>query len=174
VIGQLKAPLGTYAVLGNHDWHTDGPGMRKALEDQGIPVLENESLRVNHQGHDFWIVGLADFQTRKPDYKKAVATIDTDAPRIVLSHDPYTFAAVDNDIAIQLSGHTHGGQVVFPFIGPVVKATQEAPLAWSYGLISHEQRQMIVSSGVGTSILPFKNTPNEIVQITLSNKGIAS
>ncbi len=167
IIGQLTAPLGVHAVLGNHDWHTDGPGMTKALQAQHISVLENESFRIHKNGWDFWLVGLADYTTRQPDYQKAVQAIQDDLPRIVLSHDPITFAGIDDKPVVQLSGHTHGGQIKLPFIGPVARATPSAPMAWSYGHIQETGRQMIVSSGVGTSILPLKNTPNEVVRLTL-------
>ena len=168
IVGTLRAPLGVYSVLGNHDWYTDGLGMTEALIAHNITVLENNALQIQQQNWDFWLVGLADYLTRKPDYQTAIQNIDNDTPRIVLSHDPLTFAKIDDTPVIQLSGHTHGGQIAFPLVGPVVMPTPGTPLDWAYGLVSHENRQMIVSSGVGTSVLPLKNTPNEVVLLTLS------
>lgn len=165
----LKAPLGVYSILGNHDWACDGDAMWQALDRIGIKMLENESVFIPFGKDGFWLIGLADYLSRLPDYKKAVAKISDNKPQIVLSHDPITFADLPEKPVIQLSGHTHGGQVLLPFIGSVVNPTPGSPLRWNYGLIEEKGRTMIVSSGVGTSILPIKNTPCEVVCLTISS-----
>lgn len=172
LLAPLRARLGVYSVLGNHDWYSDGPGMWRALEDNGIPVLENESVFIRHADQQgFWLAGLADYLTRKPDYAAALRETDDTHPVIALSHDPMTFAQMPGHVALQLSGHTHGGQVRLPLVGAVISPTPGIPREWFYGHVQEEQRQMIVSSGVGTSRLPFKNTPCEVVRVTISAEG---
>ena len=163
----LDAPLGVFSVLGNHDWGADGQGIWNALLNNGITVLENQSIYIPVEKSGFHLVGLADYLTRYPAYKKTVAEITDDRPIIVLSHDPYTFKEMPNNVLIQLSGHTHGGQVSLPVIGPIINPTPGAPLRWLYGHIIENDRQMIITSGVGTSTLPIKNTPCELVLLTL-------
>src|SRR3954471_11198274 len=80
----LRAPLGVVAVLGNHDWHNDGPGMRAALRAAGIPVLENDAVRAG----DVWIAGVEDTRYRAPDVERALPDVPDGAPVILLSHDP--------------------------------------------------------------------------------------
>lgn len=163
----LAARLGVYSVLGNHDWANDGQGMWDALTTVGIKVLENSAVFIPYGRKGFWLAGLADYLTRHPNYGEALRDIRDDAPQIVLSHDPYTFKDMPLSPVLQLSGHTHGGQVALPLIGPVISTTPGSPLRWSYGLIEENNRRMIVSSGVGTSIYPVKNTPNEVVLVTI-------
>lgn len=165
----LKAPLGVYSVLGNHDWACDGEAMRAALELHGIKVLENQSVAIENNGKGFWIVGLADYLMREPSYKQATMDIADAAPRIVLSHDPFTYFHTPKEMVVQLSGHTHGGQVTLLFIGPVVSPTPGMPLDMLYGKVGEAQAPLIVSSGVGTSILPIKNTPCEVVTLEITH-----
>lgn len=163
----LASRLGTYAVLGNHDWHYDGFAVWKALEQQGIAALENTSMKIADDFGDFWIVGLADHQTRQPDIDIAFAKLPDTEPALVMAHDPATFADVPSGPYLTLSGHTHGGQVRLPFIGPVVNSS-EAPLRWSAGHIVEDGRNLFVSRGLGTSIFPIRlNCPPEICFLTV-------
>lgn len=168
VLAPLDAPLGVFSVLGNHDWYNDGPGVWKALQRQGIQVLENKPVFIPYGRGGFWVVGLADHLTRVPQYKKTMRRAYGGHPKIVLSHDPITFEDMPDNAMLQLSGHTHGGQVTVPFIGPMVSPTPGTPMDWFYGMVEKEGRHMIVSSGVGTSRLPIKNTPCEVVKITIT------
>jgi predicted MPP superfamily phosphohydrolase len=169
VLSDLRARLGVYSVLGNHDWVNDGIGMWNALEVNNIKVLENDAVFVENENNGFWIVGLADYLTRLPNYRKAMKKASSDRPKIVLSHDPITFRDCIGDPVIQLSGHTHGGQVRLPFVGAVASPTPSIPRRWMYGLAEDNNHKLLVSSGVGTSILPIKNTPNEVILLTVSS-----
>lgn len=167
ILKNLKAPLGVYSVLGNHDWWNDGAGMWKALENVNIRVLENSAVKIEKQGHSYWIAGMADDMTRKPDYEKTMAFVTDDAPVIMLAHDPASFMEIDQRPVVTICGHTHGGQVTIPYVTPIV-IPGRAPLRYAYGHIHEEGRDLIVSGGIGTSILPvrFGRRP-EIVSITL-------
>lgn len=163
----LHAPLGVYSVLGNHDWWKDGEGMWRALEGAGIHVLENDSLLIKSGGGDFWLSGLADDTTRHPDIQATLSKVTDDKPVIMMTHDPATFLEKTDRPVVTLAGHTHGGQVAFPVIGPLI-VPGRAPIKYAYGHIHEEGRDLIVTSGVGTSILPvrFGRRP-EIMQIDI-------
>lgn len=166
-LSKLKAPLGVFSVLGNHDWWKDGDGMWKALERAGINVLENNAIKISNEDFSFWIAGIADDTTRKPDYTQTMTFIKDQSPIIMLAHDPASFLDVDDRPVLTLCGHTHGGQITIPYISPIV-IPGRAPLKYAYGHIEENGRDMIVTSGIGTSILPvrFGRRP-EIVSINL-------
>lgn len=90
----LRAPLGVYAVLGNHDWWFDGGRVRRALEGAGVRVLENDAARIEKDGQAFWLAGLADLWTRKPDIEATLAKVTDDAPVIALTHNPDLFPRI--------------------------------------------------------------------------------
>lgn len=173
VLSKLKAPLGVFAVLGNHDWWRDGTGMWKALESKGIVVLENNAVLIERSGEKpFWIGGLADDTTRTPDISKTLNKITTDDPVIMLSHDPAPFLEMPERPVVTLAGHTHGGQVAIPVIGPLV-IPGRAPIRYAYGHIIEDSKDLIVSSGIGTSILPVRfNQRPELINLTVSGKNL--
>src|ERR1700722_8287689 len=116
VLKNLKAPLGVYAVLGNHDVKNAPVGTTQALEKAGIHVLDNDAVHIKSQKYDFWAAGLADDTTRDSDWKKTSAKITDNAPVILIMHDPGSFVHYEPDRpVVSLAGHMHGGQVVFPF-----------------------------------------------------------
>lgn len=166
VLADLRAPRGVYTVLGNHDWWLDGWRVRKAFEAAGIPVLENEAVALP-DGPKLWLAGLADEQTRTPDAAGTLAAVPEEDPVVVLAHNPASFAKVPARALVTLCGHTHGGQVSLPFYGPIVNGTK-SPLRWTYGHIVEQGRNMIVSAGIGTSVLPIRfNMPPEIAVVDL-------
>lgn len=100
-----------------------------------------------------------------------MAGIDESEPLIVLTHDPALFPEVPARAAITIAGHTHGGQVTIPGIGPIVNASR-APLSHSSGLIREGGKLLYVSSGIGTSVLPIRfNAPPEIGIVVLKAPG---
>src|SRR3954454_16966442 len=111
-LAALRAPLGVVAVLGNHDWHNDGAGVRAALRSAGIPVLENEALRAG----ELWVAGVEDTRYRTPDVDQALGAVPDGAPVVLLSHDPDLFPNVPDRVALTVSGHLHGGQVGLPLV----------------------------------------------------------
>ncbi|MEM7499521.1 MAG: metallophosphoesterase [Pseudomonadota bacterium] len=165
-------PLGVWSILGNHDWKEhprlpDGrPPMWPALEQIGIPVLENRAVRLDHGG-PFWLVGLGSQRARKhdpgpemgsDDLPGALDGTEDGAPRLLLAHEPDIFPDIEHDIPFMLSGHTHGGQIR-PFGRPIWMPSRHGT-RYAYGRFDAEgpagQRTMIVSGGVGCSGIPLR------------------
>lgn len=175
-LARLKAPLGTWAVLGNHDWWHDVIGTRAALDRVGIPVLENDAKFVTAGAHRFWLAGLGDQLAYRlgpgsyrgiDDLPGTLGKVQTDDPVILLAHEPDIFTQVPDRVALTLAGHTHGGQIRVPLLWPrFVPSMYGARFA--YGHIVEQERHMVVSGGLGTSMIPARlGVPPEIVHITL-------
>jgi uncharacterized protein len=185
VLGALKAPLGVHAVLGNHDYWDDRTVQResagttiarRALESAGIPVYENDVQRLSKAGRPFWLAGLGDqlaylFARRYgivrrigvDDLSATLNKVTDDAPVILLAHEPDVAHRVPSRVALQLSGHTHGGQVRLLGWSPVSPSGQRL----AYGHI-RMNCDVVVSGGLGCSIVPFRlGVPPEIVLVTL-------
>lgn len=166
-LNKLKARYAIIAILGNHDWWYDGVRVRNALEPINIPVLENSAVKINCLGKSFWVAGLDDLSMRFPDVKMSLKKINDNNPVIMLSHSPDMFPFVPSRVSLTISGHTHGGQVNFPFFGrPIVPSFYGQ--RYAYGHIKENNRNLFVTSGIGTSRIPvrFGVTP-EIVILTL-------
>lgn len=170
VLKNFSAPFGTYSVLGNHDWWYNGVKVRAGLEHNGIKVLENEVLEINVRGVPLWLVGLADLWTRQQRIEQTVAKVPEGQTMIALTHNPDIFPELPQRVPLLLAGHTHGGQVRFPFIGSVVQSSDFGQ-RYESGHVFENNHHMFVTTGIGTSIMPvrFGVTP-EIVLLTLKSK----
>ncbi len=155
LLGRLAAPMGVYAVLGNHDWWLDAPRVRTALESVGITVLEDASILAEHGNCRFWLVGISDFLEGAHDLKKALADLPKSGPVIAFTHNPDIFPQIPSWIALTIAGHTHGGQVYIPLVGRPIVPSQHGQ-RFAVGHIVEEGRHLFVSSGLGTSILPVR------------------
>lgn len=163
----LQAPLGVFAVLGNHDWWYDGPRVQKALEAAGIVVLENQAHSVQHRGKAFWVVGIADLWTRKPDIVSSLRQVEGNDPVILITHNPDLFPDVPSRVSLTLAGHTHGGQVNLPLVGRLVVPSRYGQ-RYAMGHVVEEGRHLFVGGGVGSSILPVRfRVPPEVVFLEL-------
>ncbi|PPD45308.1 MAG: metallophosphoesterase [Methylocystis sp.] len=189
----LKAPLGVHAVLGNHDWWhgplpSDAPdgaeGARRALRHMGARVYENEALRLTKNGQPFWLLGLgdqmADYMGKRlgwrghDDLGATLAAVTDDAPAILMAHEPFVFHRVPDRIALTLSGHTHGGQVNLPFVGPIA-AELRYKTTHIYGHHVEGDRHLVISGGLGESILPVRfMRPPEIVEVIVESADVPS
>lgn len=185
----LRAPLGTYAVLGNHDWWDDSEAMRAGkgpveirclLEARGIPVLENDAVRLTHDGRPFWIAGLADQEPFLPlgirrslaDIPATLAQVTDDAPILLMAHEPDIFVKVPQSVSLTLSGHTHGGQIRVLGYSPMLPSRFGQRFA--YGHVVEEGRHLIVSGGLGVSGVGVRfGVPPEIVLIELGENAPA-
>ncbi|GAB2897782.1 metallophosphoesterase [Microbulbifer echini] len=168
VLAGLKAPMGVFAVLGNHDWWLDPQRVERALSGRGIRVLEDASTEVAHVNCAFRLVGISDFWEGPHNIGKAMAGIDENTPILAFTHNPDIFPQMPKRIALTVAGHTHGGQVYFPFLGrPIVPSRYGQ--RYAIGHIVEEGKHLYVSPGVGTSILPVRFlVPPEVTLLTLS------
>lgn len=167
----LEAPLGTVAVLGNHDVWWDAPAVTRALIEAGAPPLWNRHVVIDRGGAPFVVAGLADADTGEPNLSEALDGAPEGLDVIVLTHSPDPFAQMAGPIALTVAGHTHCGQVTIPLIGrPLVPSAYGA--RYACGRVEEGGRVMIVSAGIGSSILPvrFLNPP-EVNLITLRAVG---
>jgi len=163
----FRAPLGVYSVLGNHDWWYDGLKVRAALEANGIKVLENEVFRLEIRGKPVWLVGLADLWTRRQRINDTIAGVPEGDTIIALTHNPDIFPQVPQRVPLLLAGHTHGGQVRFPLIGPVVDSSRFGD-RYVRGHVVENGHDLFVTTGIGTSIFPVRfGVPPEIVLLTI-------
>ena len=164
----LHAPLGVYAVLGNHDWWYDGERVGRAIREAGIPVLENQAVRLTDGRQAFWLGGIADLWTREPDIAGTLAQVTNSDPVILITHNPDIFPEVPPRVGLTLAAHTHGGQVDLPVIGRVVTTSKLGYVAGEY---AEGGRHLFVTTGIGTSIMPVRfGVPPEIVILTLAGK----
>ena len=169
VLKDLRAPLGVYSVLGNHDWWFSGARVRRGLEQNGIKVLENESAQLDVRGTSLWLVGFADLWTRPQRIEDTLAKVPEGQPLIGLTHNPDIFPNVPQRVQLLLAGHTHGGQVRFPIIGPVI-ASSDYGDRWVSGHVFADNHHLFVTTGIGTSIMPVRfGLPPEIVLLTLKS-----
>ena len=164
-LAALRAPLGTFAVLGNHDWRQEGERMWSALQNAGIEVLENRAVKAG----DLYVAGLADLRCRRPDLPSALAGVPEDAPVVVLAHDPDVFPYMPDRVSLTLSGHTHGGQVAIPVLRrPAIPSRYGE--RYARGHVVEQGRHLYVTSGLGTSGLPVRLlAPPEVVVLELAS-----
>lgn len=169
LLGQFRAPLGVYSVLGNHDWWYDGTRVRRALEANGIKVLENETAKLDVRGTPLWLAGLADLWTRTPRIYETTGAIPEGDAIIALTHNPDIFPRLPQRVALLIAGHTHGAQIRLPFIGPIVQPSRVS-VAYTRGHVFENGHHLFVTTGIGTSIFPVRfGVPPEIVLLTLTS-----
>lgn len=170
-LANLKSKYGFYSVLGNHDWWQGGEKIQKVLEQNGVIVLGNENRKLNINGKILYIAGVEDMCTRQVDLVKALK--NTNHPTILLTHTPDIFpfvadkanSKITDKVDLTLAGHTHGGQIDIPFIGPIVVSSDYGN-KYAKGSIEKNGKKMFVTKGIGTSILPIRfNCAPEIVVI---------
>jgi uncharacterized protein len=191
----LRSQFGTYAVLGNHDHYRPGFQERvtASLTQAGIQVLWNQIAYP--LGADFPLVGLADFWSREFDPAPVFAQIPPGVPRLVMSHNPDSAKPLRSwRVDLQLSGHTHGGQIVLPGLGPVAGLLEYGRMhiprsirrhipylrgncyrvvrhwEWSEGLHSVGSNQLYVNRGLGTYFPGRLFCPPEVTILTLIAK----
>ena len=167
VLARLQAPLGVYAVLGNHDWEIGGARMARALAAAGIQCLDNAVWRLQRSGGDCWLVGVGDASLGADRLAATLEQITDLAPALLMTHSPDVFPEVPARVALSVAGHTHGGQVRLPWVGPLVVPSRYGK-RYAYGHIVESGRHLFVSRGLGQSVLPMRFLcPPEIVVITL-------
>ena len=165
-LSRLDAPLGVWAVWGNHDYHNyffSLERVRKHLERAGVRLLVNEGAEVRG---DLFLAGLDDLWYGKPDVEAALATRPKGAAALLMSHNPDVLPDVPASVGLTLCGHTHGGQVKVPGVGPVVTSSRYGA-RFAEGWVEAPARGF-VSRGLGFSLLPLRvNCRAEVALIDL-------
>ncbi len=171
ILTTLTAPQ-RYAILGNHDVAFNAQVVTRALTARGTPVLVNQYVPIERNGGRFWLAGVDDPGTSHPDLDLAIPA-KPDGPVLLMAHEPdfaddVTAHPRGSLVDLMLAGHSHGGQIQLPFIGPLILP----PLGKKYpeGLYQFNRMQLYVNRGIGTVGLPFRlNCPPEITLVTLQS-----
>ncbi len=168
LLAQLQAPLGVYAVLGNHDLWTDRDTVTSSLQEAGVQVLVNEGLPLAQGGASLYLAGLDDGMAGQPDLDRALARHDGRTPVVLLFHEPDLGheAVSQGRVWLHLAGHSHGGQVRLRGRGALILP----PHAHRYdmGLYRVGPGWLYVNRGLGTTSVPVRlNCPPEITRLQL-------
>ena len=167
VLGDLRASHGVHAILGNHDHWADADGVSRELQGAGIGVLRNQWTAVRQRDGTLALVGVDDVWEKKADLEQALRGTDPDVPTIVLVHEPdYADRVQQTHADLQLSGHSHGGQVWLPFLGaPVLPPHgRKYPRGWR----RLGRLQVYTNRGVGLVPPPVRfNCPPEVALFEL-------
>jgi uncharacterized protein len=169
LLSRIECPL-RYAILGNHDALVSSRAVTDALLTHGIPVLANGFVPLERGGQRIWLAGTEDALMQRPDLAAALPSGRRPGlePVILLSHEPdFADYAVGRQIDLILSGHTHGGQILLPFIPPLL--LPDLGVKYVHGLFRlRDGMQLYVNRGIGAVNLPFRfRCPPEITLITL-------
>lgn len=167
VLSELHPRAGMFAVLGNHDVDSDHGWITEIIESKGIPVLRNRSLAIERDGARFWLAGVDDALVGRPDLELALHDVPSGEMVILLAHEPdFADETARHPVDLQLSGHSHGGQIWLPVVG----APWLPPLGRLYprGMRKIGDLTLYTNIGLGTIRLPVRlNCPPEITMLTL-------
>ena len=167
VLSGIKAPMGSFAILGNHDAYSNPALVATGLRSHGIPLLKNSCVPIERDGARFWLAGIDDALEGQPDLGAAIKKIPQGEPIILLAHEPdFADEAALTPVDLQLSGHSHGGQIWIPGIG----APWLPSLARNYprGFYKIENMVLYTNIGIGTIRAPIRiNCIPEVTHITL-------
>lgn len=159
----LRAPLGVYAVLGNHDWWSGRTDVISAVTSNGVQLIDNQHLDLDWKGAKLRLIGLGDYWEDEHLWDYIAAYKETTLPTIAITHNPDIFPRLSPNISMVLAGHTHGGQVNFPIVNSPIIPSQYQD-RYRYGLIHEDGHHLLVTSGTGNSILPVRfRVPPEVV-----------
>jgi len=168
IIAKLNARNGVYAILGNHDYWLDVDLVLKGFQEAHIPMLINEHVPITAGGSTLVLAGLDDGWSGHPDLDAALDGAPKDAPVVLLLHEP-DLADVygpDGRCALQLAGHSHGGQVRLPVTGPLV--LPYLGRKYDFGLYQVEDMWLYTNRGLGNISVPLRlNCPPEVTLFTL-------
>ncbi len=168
-LGNFTSKYGVYAVLGNHESWQVRHKIRYYIRKNGVKLLENKAEKVTVNGKSFWIAGIEDLTTGYPDLAKTLNQVeDPKSPVILLTHNPDVFGEVPQRVSITLAGHTHGGQVYIPFLVRLITPSRFGR-RFLKGHVVQSNRHILISSGLGTTIIPARFlVPPEIIILNLN------
>lgn len=167
LLEKLQSSHGLWAVMGNHDAIVSAPQVTAALRSVGVSVLANAAVPIEHNGGRFWLAGVADVLQNTADLHSALRPVPSDESVILMAHEPdYADYVAAYPVDLQLSGHSHGGQIRLPLAPPLYLP----PLGSKYfaGLYSIRDLTLYTNVGLGTINLPVRlNCPPEVTLITV-------
>lgn len=168
-LARLRAPLGVYGVMGNHEYPPGIANVRKAMAAAGIRELRNDSVPLAltwPPNSRIWLAGVVDMWQDKPDLRHALRAVPPNEPVILLAHNPdFADEVRDPRVKLIVAGHSHGGQVVLPFYGPIFVPCERK---YARGLVQTATGQMYISRGLGVTSPPIRmNCRPELPLITL-------
>lgn len=169
-LSSFDAPYGKFGILGNHDYYdqAQGQNVSRTLENSGVAVLVNDARRLERSGQPLWIAGIDDLWCGMPDIGKALETVPGNDCVLMLGHNPLLFDPVSSygrrPVDMLLAGHTHGGHVFIPVLGPIYRHVLKMKYRYHhhrtpYRPVSPErevQTQLYVTSGVGSAAFYWK------------------
>lgn len=168
ILGGLRAKYGVFAIIGNHDWYHNEEKIARLFREAGLNVLQNEIREIAVNDVTLRIWGIEDLWRNRIVPVEPYNALDEKRNIIAITHNPDSLFHTPDEISIMFAGHTHGGQLNWPIVGPL--AVFNDPLFMD-GLAEVEGKYVYVSSGVGTSVLPLRlRVPPEINVITLVSK----
>lgn len=156
VIATLEAKDGVYVSMGNHDYFGEGEPLISLINARGPRVLRNEGRVIERDGARLFLAAIDDTWTKRDDMKKALAERPDGVPTVLLAHDPERFRqAAERGVELTLSGHTHGGQIAFPFLYKWISLSHLAH-KFHLGLYANGDAQLYVHPGLGTTGPPMR------------------
>lgn len=159
------AKYGVYAVVGNHDWWHDEKIIRSEFERVGINFLENESREIKVNGETVWLWGIEDFWKNRRVPTEALNAINDKKNIIAITHNPDSLLKTPNEMSLMLAGHSHGGQVKFPFYGAPSFVNDER---FTAGEAIVDEKHIFVTTGIGCSGPQIRfDVPPEIAVLKL-------
>jgi predicted MPP superfamily phosphohydrolase len=171
-LAELSAPLGVFAVPGNHDMRDGGQLYRDTVAGTPITDLTNSSAAVTCEGERLWLAGVDDLWWGRPNVAQALELVPPRSAVVLLCHNPdFMEEQPDSRVGLALCGHTHGGQVYLPVVGAPWTPTKYGD-KYRHGLVQGPASQVFVSRGLGESGVPLRiGSPPEINLITLAAAG---
>lgn len=166
----LKASVGIYAALGNHDYYAGASHVARALRNAGLNLLVDAQDRIERRGSKLCLIGVDDLYYGDTNVNRLMRGVPKEAPKIVLAHNPdfiEEFAVKRQHIDLMMSGHTHGGQIRLPLLGaPQISSSYGQ--RYAMGLNRNGSMQVYTTRGIGTVMLPSRfDCPPEITFYTL-------
>jgi uncharacterized protein len=165
----FKAPLGVYAVLGNHDhWSEGGSALKQGLEKDGIRVLVNERVYHKRKGKTLAVMGVDDLWFGQKN-EKPIQETKADAKILLAHHPDHFFLGKKAKVNLQISGHCHGGQICFPILGPLIIPSAKGR-KYASGFVREKESTLFINNGIGCFPPLRTHCPPEIVKLILKSK----
>ncbi len=155
---QLQAPSGKYWVYGNHDHGGYGTDIvKRVMSDAQFTLLQNEHTVINQQDESFILAGVDDMILGNPNLMQALQGSNSENFTVLLAHEPdFAENVKDSSVHVQLSGHSHGGQIRLPFIGHLYTPIYAKKYIHGTYHFPNDHFSLYVNKGVGTTRMPFR------------------